>query len=333
MQIRNILLLLIVITLLSACFKDDEMIQPHPRGDVITDTIALTDNYKFQVYYSLDSAGVVKSNRKTETDLGFECSSDGWRILLNSSTFMMAADLGVVEFGQKYDTAGTKLKFDKSDGNPDSTAIGIWFTVKGADTISNGHVYAITRGIDELGNTLGLIQFIADSLKNGVFYFRYAPLSGGTVSFGSVQKDNRFNYMWYSFRDHVVRGTEPDADRYELLFTQYTTLLFTDEGDPYPYLLTGVLINRTGVSAAIDTVHPFQDITRDQATGLNYSQAVDVIGWDWKYYNFNSGVYSIRPNISYVIRNRGGYYFKLRFIGFYDKNGSKGYPVIEYQAL
>lgn len=334
-KISNFILFqfIIMVLVLTSCFKDDKMILPHDRGDVQTDTIAMTDSYKYQIYFSLDSSRVVRSNSKTDSDLGFECTQDGWHILLNTSTFMKISDLGIVEFGLKQDTLGKKFYFDKSDGNPDSTAIGQWFNVSGDDTVSNNHVYAIDRGLDELGNSLGMYQVIFDSLSDGYFYFRYAFLSGGVIKSGIVQKDPVVSYKWFSLAQNVVKDLEPPFKQYDLLFTQYTTLLFTDEGIPYPYLVTGVLLNRKSVAVAIDTLHIFSSITRDITIDMTFSTSMDAIGYDWKYYDFDSGVYTIRPNITYIIRGRDGYFYKLRFIGFYDKNGSKGYPVIEYQLL
>jgi hypothetical protein len=197
----------------------------------------------------------------------------------------------------------------------------------------NFHVYAINTGIDELGNPLGIYQVIFDSLKGNRYYFRYAPLGGGLVRSGVVYKNNAVSHVWFSLADGQERPIEPDKDGYDLLFTQYTTLLYTDEGDPYPYLVTGVLSNRYGVRVAKDTLGRFTTMTRDIALGLTYNTALDAIGYDWKYYNFDSGAYTIEPAISYVVLTKSGFYFKLRFIGFYNRNGSKGYPVIEYQRL
>jgi hypothetical protein len=333
MKTGTLLLIMIMAIILQSCFKEDIMVTPHPRGDVQTDTIPMTENYLNQVYFSLDSGEIVISNVKTTFDLGFECSPVGWHIILNTSNFMKAADLGEVAFGQAYDTTGLNMNFDKSDGDPDSTAIGQWFNISGTDTISNHHVYAVSRGLDELGNPLGLYQVIFDSLRNDKFYFRYAPLKGGAGSPGVVEKITGTNYNYFSLKTGLVVAAEPPAKLYDLLFTQYTTLLFTDEGIPYPYLVTGVLLNRHIVAVAVDTTANFLDINRDLALSLNYSKAMDVIGYDWKFYDFNSGVYTIRPNLNYVVRNVSGFYFKLRFTAFYNKDGLKGYPVIEYQRL
>ncbi len=309
------------------------MITPHARGDVKTDTIRITENYIYQVYYDLDSGKVVSSNEKTSADLGFECKPDGFHVLLNTSDFMKAADLGAVPFAVPYDTTGLKMNFDKSDGNTDSTAIGVWFAVNGSDTVSNNHVYAVNRGLNEAGNPLGLYQVIFDSLKNGTYFFRYALLRGGAVSSGSVTKDPSVNYLFFSFQSGSVQRLEPPKPSYDLLFTQYTTMLYTEKGIPYPYLVTGALINPTRVLAIADTTHPFSDITFDFASSLILTHNLDAIGYNWKYYNFSSGAYTIRPRLVYIIRGSKGYYYKLRFIGFYDNAGRKGYPVIEYVRL
>jgi hypothetical protein len=300
---------------------------------VLTDTIAMTESYRFQAYYSLDSASVVRYVDKTGFDLGFECSASGWRIRLNTAGFMTAGDLGVVEPGLAYDTTGLTMKFDQSDGNPDSTAFGTWFRIDGGDTVSNGHLYAVNCGLDDLGNPLGLFQVIIDSLRGGVYYFRYAPLGGGVVRNGQVAKVSSVHAVWYSLRQHTVHMPEPEKNTFDLLFTQYTTLLYTDEGAPYPYLVTGVLSNPEGVAIATDTTHLFSEISIDQVAGSSFTTAWDGIGYDWKEYDFNAGSYTIVPGVSYLIRTNRNHFYKLRFIGFYDKNGSKGYPVIEFQLL
>jgi hypothetical protein len=318
---------------LQSCFKEDELITFHPRGGVRTDTIPMTEYYTYQIYYSLDSGTIVKQNLKNECDLGFECSANGWRILLNTSNFMTVSDLGLVPFGGSYDTLGKKMLFDKSDGNPDSTAFGMWFNIIAGDTISKGHVYALNRGVDESGNPLGLVQVILDSLKLGTYYFRTAPLKGGAFISGTVSKDSRYYYNWYSIPAATTKSLEPPKDSYDLLFTQYTTMLITDEGEPYPYLVTGTLINRQGVAVSRDTIHLFDSITRVLIPANGFSTALDAIGYDWKYYNFETGLYSVLPKLSYFIRSKTGIWYKFRFIGFYDRNYSKGYPVIQYLPL
>jgi hypothetical protein len=330
----SIFFFILAIPFLNGCFKEDEMLPAPPHGNVKTDTIAMTGTYKYQVWFRLDSGVVVSTNAKTVCDIGFECSADGWHVILNTSDFVRVADLGMVPFGAICDTSGVDWKFDKSDGNQDSIAIGRWFVVNAGDTVSNNHVYLIDRGLDELGNSLGFVQVVFDSLKNSTYYFRYTGWKGGAVKTASVTKDLSVNYLYFSFTgDGSVQHVEPPKEQYDLEFTQYTTLLFTDEGAAYPYLVTGVLSNRRGVLVATDTVTDFSAITLETAKNFNYSQALDAIGYLWKFYDFEAGTYTVTANLHYVIRDPRGFYYKLRFIGFYDKTGEKGYPVIEYQRL
>jgi hypothetical protein len=330
----RILSVFVLAVTMNSCFKKDEMIAVHPRGSVKTDTIAMTDNYKYQVYFDLASGKAVSTNLKTESDVGFECSSMGWKIILNTSDFMKVSDLGVIPFGQSHDTTGLKWKFDKSDGNPDSLAFGRWFNIQNGDTVSANHVYAIDRGLDPNGNPLGFMQLVFDSLKHGTYYFRFAGLNGLSIHSGAVTKDSSVNYIWYSFTSGgAVKNLEPPKNSYDLLFTQYSTLLYTSLGAAYPYIVTGVLLNRNGIEAIKDSILDFNAVTLGNVNTLPLSAAMDEIGYDWKTFNFNAGSYTVRTGIFYIIRDKSGYLYKLRFIGFYNNKGDKGYPVIEYQAL
>ncbi|MCX6282837.1 MAG: hypothetical protein NTW31_01160, partial [Bacteroidetes bacterium] len=226
-----------------------------------------------------------------------------------------------------------RWKFDKSDGNPDSIATGQWFTVVNGDTLSNGHVWALDLGRDTAGIHLGLRQLVFDSLKHGIYYFRYAGINGSALTRASVQKDPSVNYMFYGIRaGGLVLPLEPVKTEYDLLFTQYTTLLFTNAGAAYPYLVTGVLSNSDGVRVAVDSVHSFSSIDLTLARTMNYTSALDAIGYDWKVYSFTADSYTVKTNLAYIITNSRGYFYKLRFTGFY-KSGIKGYPIIETQRL
>ena len=326
-------LLLILVFLLNSCFKKDSAVPMPDRGNVRVDTIAMTSSYQYQIYIRLDSGAVEEFNERTKSDLGFDCSLSGYNIILNTADFMRIADLGVRTLGQSIDTTGVKWKFDKSDGNPDSIATGKWFSIVDGDTVSNGHIWALDLGRDIAGLSLGLRQVVFDSLKNGRYYFRYAPIRGGTVTSAFVDKESSVNYIYYGIRQAGVLPLEPPKATWDLLFTQYTTLLFTSTGAAYPYLVTGVLSNPNGVKVSVDTVHAFSSIDLSLARTLNYSTAKDAIGYDWKVYSFEgSGFYTVRTNLSYVVTDTQGYYYKLRFISFY-KAGVKGYPVIETQRL
>jgi hypothetical protein len=340
MKLFNLMAFFISVVFLTACFKEDEKITPHDPGDVKTVAIELTKDYRYQIYYDLGSGEVVSTNLKNQWDLGFECSPDGWHILLNTSSFMLAAGTGLADFSLPVDTAGYKWKFDVSSGNPDSTAIGGWVEFSSTDSSKSysNEVYVIDRGYDEAGDLRGLRKIIFEEVGDSTYRFRYANLDGSGENTFIIIKDPMVNYTCFSFDDGGQQlSLEPPKYDWDLVFTQYTTLLFTDEGDPQPYLVTGVLSNPTGINIAQDTVFDFSSISLDNVDNLLYSTLQDEIGYDWKYPvgDVSSGnvTYEIKVGLNYVIRDREGYFYKLRFISFYNNSGDKGYPTFEYQRL
>ncbi|KAF0130091.1 MAG: hypothetical protein FD155_1877 [Bacteroidetes bacterium] len=331
------LVVLIPLFMLTSCFKEDEKMIPFDRGDKISSTIEMTQTYKYQVYYSFSKAQVVSSNLKMDFDLMFDNSAEGASVLLNTSNFSTAAPSGKFSFEEVTSAVGLPLTFDASSANPDSVAIGPWFQISNSDTIYSREVYVMDRGYDDLGNTLGFRKIIFDSIINNTYYFRYSLLNSTEVFSGVVKKTGSSNFSYYSFDQHVQIFPEPPKTDYDLLFTQYTTLLYTNEGDPYPYLVTGVLLNRFETEAYLDTTLVFDSITMQNIEDQFYTNKPDLIGYDWKEVlgDVNTGnvYYEIRPENNYLIRDQQGFYYKMRFIGFYNYSGEKGYPTIEFQKL
>ena len=335
----RLLLSLIIVSmtlLVSSCFKEDELITPHVPGNYITDTVALMDNYQNQVYYNLSDSSVVSSNLRSIWDLGFEGSPEGWRVILNTSCFMKSAYMSEQVFGAPSDTTGAIWLFNPSDGSADSLAIGKWFTVQGDDTLGTNRVLVIDRGVDAKGISRGFRQLVIDSLSNGIYYFRIAAFDGTNQQSYSVSKKRDVNHVLFSISNPSEVVSEPARLNWDLLFTQYTTLLFTDVGDPYPYLVTGVLLNPTLVVVAVDSLTPFENITFETAQSMNFTKDADGIGYLWKLYDFDGGSYTVNSKIIYVIRDTKGFLYKLRFKDFYKVINSrlrKGYPSFEYQKL
>lgn len=321
--------------LITGCFKEDE---PMPPSSIKTTTIEMTQDYLYQSYFDLGSGEVVSVNEKNVWDLGFSCGDSSWQIILNTSGFMLAANTGIKDFELVSDTTGLNWRFDKSDGNPDSTAIGKWLSINGGDTIYSGHVYIIHRGYDHLGNFRGLRKIVFQKADLLAYTFRYANLDGSNMHEFIIHKNDDLNYTFFSFDGEGEElFLEPPRNSWDILFTQYTTLLYTNEGDPYPYLLTGVLLNYGEVEVATDTITPFQDINLDLALNMQYSNKLDAIGYNWKYLegDINTGnfIYKVNTHWNYIIRNRNGVYFKLHFTRFYNDEGEKGYPTFEFKSL
>jgi hypothetical protein len=249
---------------------------------------------------------------------------------------MKSAYLAGQVFGTPVDTTGATWLFNPSDGSADSVAIGQWFTVNGNDTIGTDRLLVIDRGVDVNGNPRGFSQLVMDSLVNGTYYFRLATFNGANPQSFSISKHNDVNHELFSISSPTTIITEPGNSSWDLLFTQYTTLLFTDVGDPYPYLVTGVLLNPKFTFVAFDSISAFNDITFEMAQSMDFTNQADKIGYDWKHYDFDAGTYTVKSDLNYILRDNKGFLYKLRFIGFYkflNNRLQKGYPSFEYQKL
>ncbi|PLX13657.1 MAG: hypothetical protein C0598_03195, partial [Marinilabiliales bacterium] len=228
---RNILYILIISIALSSCFKDDEMVPKHDPGDVIVDTIEMTEYYNYQLYYNLHDSTVVSSNERKIFDLNFECLDTSTVIRLNSANFALIAETEFKTFDKVNDTIGLEWKFDKSDGDVDSLSINNWININGTDTTYSDKVWVLNRGLSPLGISLGLKKIKFTRYSNGKFYFSYCDMDNSNLTEASVAKNPLYNYIQFSLSNGgEAIQTEPEYGSWDLLFAQYTTLLYTNEG-------------------------------------------------------------------------------------------------------
>lgn len=337
-MVKNLITIFILGLLLSSCFKKDEMVPAHEPGDVITAMIPLTLNYSYQVYFSLEDEKIVSINDRSAFDLNFNCADTSTIVRLNTANFAKAAETMYTDLVSVTDTNGLIWKFDKSDGDNDSLAISNWISISEGDTMYSNKVWVINRGIDAFGNGLGLKKVKFAKIDNGDYYFIFSNMDNSDLVEGMVKKDDKYLYKQYSFDDEAVVIAEPEKSDWDLLFTQYTTLLFTDEGDPYPYLLTGVLQNYNSIEVALDTTLLFSEILLSDTAVFQFSKDFDKIGYDWKDItgDINTGdiYYEVKLDNTYIIRDGNSFLYKLRFINFYNsETGEKGFPTFEFQKL
>ena len=324
--------------LLSGCFKTEDPISPNPVGPIEEKVIPMTEYYENQVYFNLETGEQVSLNNKNDFDLSFACHDTSFLIRLNTAVFMTAAETGITDITKEIDTAGLVWAFDKSDGNPDSTALINWLKINGNDTSYSENVWVINRGINNQGFPLGLMKIKFHGLTNDTYTFSYSEMDNSISRTVKIEKNPGYNYIQYIFESEGdPQQIEPKTNNWDLLFTQYTTLLYTDAGEAYPYLVTGTLINETGTRVAFDSTLVFEDIVIDDVIDMEFSKELDYIGYEWKeLVGDPSGgdfYYKAHSDWNYIILAKGMFY-KLRFTGFYDEEtGEKGYPTFEFQRL
>ncbi|MCS7298059.1 MAG: HmuY family protein [Bacteroidia bacterium] len=122
--------------------------------------------------------------------------------------------------------------------------------------------------------------------------------------------------------------------RPELLITRYIHPYYDQPEEFRWYPVLGALLGE-GVEAAVvhTTEVPYDSMNYIRAERLPFSSQRDVIGYDWKRYDFSTGTYTLDLSRYFVLRTSPMTYYKLRFIDFYDSQGRKGYVRIEYEPI
>jgi len=306
---------------------------PIPEGIKIG-SADLGSDYSNRVYYKLSSNQAVKTITTSDYDLAFENGEQGWHILLNSSRFMQAGSSETKDFESITSPSGIPLTFDSSGGDLDSTAVGNWADFSSNPPLYYKEVYAIDLGLDQQGNPLGFKKTVFEELVDNIYSVRFANMDGSSDFTVQVPKVDDRNFIGLSFENEgTLIDFEPPIQDWDILFGQYTTMLFA-EGEPYPYLVRGVLLNTAGTEAYLyGGEKDFLEVDIEDVENGQFTPQQDVIGHEWKYYNLEEGVYTVNTNQVYFIKSLDGSIYKLHFLSYYNSNGETGYPKFEFKKI
>lgn len=311
--------------LMSSCLKKETPIQPFERGHVVSATVEMGSDYRYQVYYHLKNEQIVSTNLKTDWDLAFSSDPGKSPIVLNAAKFVLVAKTGESDFNTITTADSLRFMWDDPTGDLSKTAFGDW---------EKNKVYVIDRGQAITGLPLGYKKMMINDFGDEWLEIRLADLDGSNDHHIRVEKDNNRHLVHLSFEGSGEQPEiEPLKNEWDLLFTQHMNVFYVD-GDTLPYLVTGVISNiHSQVEVAIDSVSSYPEIGFSDIPGLEFSQAANAIGYDWKYYDFDNSTFEVLDYKNYIIRDTEGFYFKLRFIDFYNSYGDKGSPTFEYKLL
>jgi hypothetical protein len=306
------------------CDKGEIPVAPREPGDVLTAQVEMGSDYGKVLYYSLKTNSVVHQHLKTDWDLGFETGEDGWHVILNSGKAMSASTTDAVWLKDVLNVDNAVWINDAPSGNMDSTAIGDWKT--------NAGMFLLDRGYDINGSEIGVMKLRIEETVSG-YRIHFADVASTDSSYLEIEKDDAVNFVCASLEGSgSVADIEPNKEVWHIKFTQYTHI-FVDDGEVIPYSVTGALLNPHHMKGMLQTEVLFDSVDHDFASLVMYSDAVNAIGYDWKYYDFDLGSYTVFPEMVYLLRSSEGVYWKLHFIDFYTQNGEKGAPMFEFQEL
>jgi hypothetical protein len=322
-------ILLMLILLLSGCWPKDQKVVPL---DIDITEIPYS-MYDTQSWFRLGDLSVVSHNSFMDWDLGFESNGSGHHIILNTSRFMHAGNTLSADFYGITTNICDTMVYDDSSGDMNKTAIGSWADFSDPNNpVYPKNVYIIDMGSDNNGVQYGLKKITFDSFENNAYTVHFSNLDGSEEHTYIINTDPARSFTLFSFSNGgtTVSVEPPDTD-WDICFTQYSTILYDEKNVATPYLVRGVYLNMNGTTAVSDTINSFDNITSDNISDYTFSNAQDAIGYKWKDYKNDS--YKINPNIFYIIRDQTGGYYKLKFTGFYNNTGEKGYPSFQILRL
>ena len=311
--------------------KEEIPIPAHEPGDVTESQVVMGQFYNNQIFYNLNYNSVISENLETGWEIAFDCSDTSSHVILNSSLVCSAYKTTSTNFeniNSSIDIDEIDWSYDATSGNLDSLAL---------KNYNDGSVFIINLGssVSEEILNRGYKKILISKPSEVEYQIRSANLDGTMDTTVIISKDSDLNFIAYSLVNNSAVEVFPNKNSWDLMFTAYNNI-FTLMGSPYPYRVSGVLINRKNTYVAEDIAHNFEDINYEMTqndTIFNFIQNIDVIGYDWKDYSHSVGSFTIRENLNYVIKTSSGLYFKLRFLDFYNSLGEKGCPKFEFQKL
>lgn len=324
---RAFFLAITFLVLFASCEKEEKPVAP-ASGQVANASMGST--YETMLYFNVLTNQFVQETPHQPYDLEITNQPNDRHIFLNSSNFMYAKNVGAMAFESVVDTSGNApWLYDNANGDPSRNAIGQWWDANGN---TKNEVYIINRGIKPDGFPIGYkkLQILAASAD--AFTLRVANLDNTQDTTLTLTKDPDKLRAQFYFETNAIEDIEPFSNDWHLHFTQYTQGL-GHEDDTIPYLVRGVLINQSRVTVARMDDEDFNAITRSDVLALDYSQAKNAIGHDWKFFSFDEQAYLTNPNQIYILKEISGNYFKLRFVDYYDDNGEKGNAKFEIEGL
>lgn len=324
---------ILIASSLSSCFKEKPL---QPKKDGQHDkriVIPMTPTYKNMYFFSLQSGTVIKESNPELYDLMFDNISGKFSIWLNGSKLMMIKRSGKTDFEKiNYnDTLSTEgWLLDKPNYDIDSNAIGKWWSYNSGSIASNKEVYLINLGKDLLGNHLGYRKIQIESFAGNAFNIKYAFPDGSDEHTFSITQNNFTCYRYFSFQNGgQIIEIEPAKETWDIVFTRYSYIFY----DPYylPYLVVGGLSNPDRIESYVDSTVNYTDIKLTDLNNNYFLPNRDVIGYDWKKYDFTE--YKTSPYRIYFIKTTDHQFYKLHFLDFYNEKFERGYPTFEYEEL
>lgn len=317
----------------TACEKAEKSMQlpPRPLDSVALVQVTLGEHSEDQVYVNFLDSNYVKSSVKNSCwDLAFDCAPETNRIFMNGGKGVFIGILGKGDFLKDVNLNKVNWRWDEASGG-DSIVLKNWCNQQTRHSLDS--IYIIDRGAD-VDLDKRYYQFRISLGSFGVYEIEVADLKGKKLYQTYVNKDLHKNLVYFDFVQGKVLNFEPEVLDWQFCFLKCRWVYY-EFNPPLIYTVTGLHINSRILSVAVDSTLNFDEISLKNIPLMKFSSRRDVIGFDWKIYDFGSGRYQTRKYVTYIIRSKifPGKFYKLRFTDYYNKQGIKGTPKFEVAEI
>lgn len=279
---------------------------------------------------------------RTNWDLGFYNDAGDFRVILNSSSAMMAKQIdkndlntvsaadtvgisGDIAFSQFAPTTSSLPYIDYPNGDLTRTAI-----AQISAAASANKVYIVNRGygVGSPAPARGWKKVRIIRNATGGYTLQHADINAGSFEEINISKeDNRF-FKYVSFENGIV-PVEPVKTKWDIAWTYFSHVTNFGSGE-VPYLFQDMILINRNVQAAqvMVAAKAFTDFSEADLTGLTLSTAQTVIGSGWRSGGGPTSAPAVRTDRYYIIKDGDNNFYKLRFTAL-TQNGQRGYPAYE----
>jgi hypothetical protein len=303
----------------------------------------------------------LSANRQTvvnrsDWDLGFYTLNNQFRVVLNTSSSMLAIALDkndlasvtvsdTVGLGNKFSTDAifaaiqqnpipewTKSSMawiDAPSGNLEGTAI-----AEVSSTPTDNKVYIINRGKNPDGTQRGWKKIRV--LRNGSHYIlQHADINATAFTTVEIARDADYLFNYVKFESGVV-AIEPRKDRWDIAFTVFTNSTPAGPSLVVPYVFSDIVLqNRYNTETAellIPAAGSYESFDESKLSLATFSNSQTNIGSKWRTGGGPGSAPALRTDRFYLVKDSGGNIYKLRFTAL-TQNGERGRPQIEYALV
>ena len=315
-------------------------------GELVASTAASTINgggvtYSNKVFIDL-SANRQTPVLRTNWDLGFYTGSDDFRVILNSSSAMMAKQINKndlttvtaadtvgfaneVAFSQAAPTTISLPYIDYPNGDLTRTAI-----ASISATSSDNKVYIVNRGLG-VGTPAPArgwkkIRIIRNT--SGGYTLQHADIASATFTSIDIAKDDVYFFKYISFENGAV-AVEPAKKKWDLTWTYFSNVTNFGSGE-VPYLFQDIILINRGVQIAkvMTAAKAFADFGEADIATQTFLTTQNAIASDWRSGGGPGVSPSVRTDRYYIVKDGDNNYYKIRFTAL-TQNGERGYPAFE----